>query len=46
VMKGSDSPSSRKQVEDRFVVEIKIVSCPGQIYTTNCGKYETFCLIQ
>jgi len=38
VMKGSDSPSSRKQVEDRFVVEIKIVSCPGQIYTTNCGK--------
>lgn len=40
------SPSSRKQVEDRFVVEIKIVSCPGQIYTTNRGKYESFYLIQ
>lgn len=35
---GSDRPSSRKQVEDRFVVEIKILSCPGQIYTTNHGK--------
>lgn len=35
---GSDRPSSRKQVEDRFVVEIRIVSCTGQIYTTNHGK--------
>ncbi|XP_078381950.1 uncharacterized protein LOC144664652 isoform X2 [Oculina patagonica] len=34
---GSDSPSSRIQVEDRFVVEIKIVNCPGLTYTTS-GK--------
>ncbi|KAJ7361741.1 hypothetical protein OS493_014381 [Desmophyllum pertusum] len=35
---GSDSPSSRIQVEDRFVVEIKIVTCPGLTYTTKEGK--------
>ncbi|PFX15541.1 Adenylate cyclase type 6 [Stylophora pistillata] len=36
--RGSDRPSSRAQVEDRFVVEIKIVNCPGLIYTTPTGK--------
>lgn len=36
--RGSDRPSSRAQVEDRFVVEIKIVNCPGLIYTTPSGK--------
>lgn len=35
---GSDRPSSRVRVEDRFVVEIKIVNCPGLIYTSHDGK--------
>jgi len=35
---GSDSPTSRVQVEDRFVVEIRIVSCPGLVYMTPNGK--------
>ncbi|CAH3151004.1 unnamed protein product [Pocillopora meandrina] len=36
--RGSEKLSSRVQVEDRFVVEIKIVNCPGLTYTTPNGK--------
>lgn len=34
----SDSPTTRVQVEERFVVEIKIVNCPGLVYMTPNGK--------
>ena len=33
------------QVEERFVVEIKIVNCPGLVYMTPNGKYESFILL-
>ncbi|RMX48072.1 hypothetical protein pdam_00002622 [Pocillopora damicornis] len=36
--RGSEKLSSRVQAEDRFVVEIKIVNCPGLTYTTPNGK--------
>ena len=33
------------QKEERFVVEIKIVNCPGLIYMTRNGKYESVILL-
>ena len=41
----SFSPTSRVQVEDRFVVEIRIVSCPGLVYMTPNGKYESLIIV-
>ncbi|XP_015757330.1 PREDICTED: uncharacterized protein LOC107336780 [Acropora digitifera] len=35
---GSESPRSRVQVDDRYVVEIRIVNCSGLVYTTPQGK--------
>ena len=45
ILKISFSPTTQVQVEERFVVEIKIVNCPGLIYMTRNGKYESFILL-
>lgn len=39
------SPASRVQVEDRFVVEIRIVNCPGLVYMSPGGKYGSFVIL-
>lgn len=35
---GSESPKSRMQVDDRYVVEIRIVNCTGKVYADPSGK--------